>query len=75
MSRYQKSAGDSRSQVNANKASVAIATGISEVQNQKLKTQGSEGIYDLMGARRQKAVRGVNIFRQADGTVRKAVVK
>ena len=61
--------------VNANKASVAIATGISEVQNQKLKTQGSEGIYDLMGARRQKAVRGVNIFWQADGTVRKAVVK
>ena len=61
--------------VNANKASVAIATGISEAQNQKLKAQGSEGIYDILGARRQKAVRGVNIFKQADGTVRKAVVK
>ena len=61
--------------VNANKANVAIATGISEIQNPKLQVQGSEGIYNLLGARRQKAVRGVNIFKQADGTVRKAVVK
>ena len=61
--------------VNANKASVAVATGISDIQNSKLNVQGSEGIYSLLGARRQKAVRGVNIFKQADGTVRKAVVK
>ena len=59
---------------NAGEKSQEYLTGIEEVKQETTKTVPT-AIYSLNGMRQQGLQRGINIVRQADGTVKKVLVK
>lgn len=50
-------------------------TSITSLEGQQLATMQPEAVFDLSGRRQTRLVPGINIVRQADGTVKKVFVK